>query len=190
MLSTGFSTLDRIIQRDEIVEFYSTDHNLLYEFYHRVIVVSSPVKVIIVGERGGLNPLLIERFKRIFQRDGDIYIRRAFKVEDVRPTIEEMGDEFILINPYHHGKNYTEIVAGIRKTKGRKFLFSSMDREVNGSLFGSHSVHSMIRLERGERGFKAIVVKSVILKEVEIPFGYWEIFGKDEGEGLMKWIVT
>ncbi len=146
--------------------------------------------MIIIGERGGIDPLLIARFKRIFQRDGEIYIRRAFKAEDVRPTIDSMGDEFIVINPYYYRKNYTETVAGIRKTKGRKFLFSNMNREVKGSLFGAHSAHSMIKLERGKRGFKATIIKSVIVREIEIPFGFWEIFGKDDGEGLMKWIIT
>jgi hypothetical protein len=84
---TGFDEIDRIISPDRIVEFYSTDREILWLFYHRVIVLSSPIKVVIVGERGGIDPELIRRFREIFNVKGEIYIRRAFKAEDVKPTI-------------------------------------------------------------------------------------------------------
>lgn len=192
-LMTGFQIIDRIIEKDEIVEFYSIDERLLYNFYHRVIVLSSPVNVIIIGERGGIDPLLIERFRRIFEKSDEIFIRRAFKVEDVRPTVEAMGKgDLILINPYHHGKNYTEIVGAIRRKAFNReekiFIFSNVDRRVKGSTFGLHSANSVIELKSTKRGFIAKIVKSVIAKEVEIPYGFWDIYGKYD-DGLMKWLL-
>ncbi|QKR01072.1 hypothetical protein GWK48_07760 [Metallosphaera tengchongensis] len=151
------------------------------------MVLSSPVKVILVSERGGIDPLLIERFRRIFQKYDEIYIRRAFKVEDVRPTIEAMGGEFVLVDPYHHRKKYTEIVSGIRRAQGRKFIFSFMDREREGSVFGLHTAHSLIKLEGTGSGFRAKILKSVSVENIEIPFGTWEIFGRSE-EGLVRWL--
>ncbi len=195
-LMTGLQIIDKIIEKDEIVEFYSIDEKLLYSFYHRVIVLSSPVNVIIVGERGGIDPLLIERFRRIFEKDDEIFIRRAFKVEDVKPTIDAMGEgDLIVVNPYHHGKNYTEIVGTIRmkvfneRRTGKKiFVFSNVDRRTKGSIFGLHSAHSVIELKSTNRGFIAKIVKSVITKEVEIPYGFWDIYGKYD-DGLMKWLL-
>lgn len=178
------------------MEFYSTDKDLLYTFYHRVIALSAPVKVIITSERGGIDPLLIERFRRIFGNRGEVFIRRAFKAEDLVPTIEAMDKmvlaDLIIIDPYHHHKRslYDSIVSAIRRAKGsKKFIFSFMDREKEGSIFGLHSVHSIIELKRGNRGFKAVFRKSTVVEEVEIPYSFWEIFGMDSGEGLLSWIV-
>jgi hypothetical protein len=184
--------LDRLIEKDDFVEFYSLDREFLYTFYHRVLVVSAPVKVVIVAERGGLDPLLIERFRRIFGWKGEIYLRRAFKVEDVKPTIEAMEEvegNLVVVNPYHHRRKYAEIVSALRKSEGRKFLFSFMDREKEGSIFGTHSAHAIIKLEPGTRGFRAVLKKSVTYSEIDIPFGFWEIYGKSEGEGLIKWMI-
>ncbi|EZQ11372.1 hypothetical protein [Candidatus Acidianus copahuensis] len=188
MLLTGFPILDRLINKDEIVEFYSEDYETISQFYHRVIVISSPVNVVIVSERGGLDPLLIKRFQRIFGRTDEIYIRRAFKAEDVKPTIEAMKGDLIVIDPFHHRKKYSDIVSAIRRIAGRKFIFSVMNRETEGSTFGLHSDHSVIKLERTKRGFKIKIIKSVTVGEIEIPFGTWEIYGKAE-EGLTKWLV-
>ncbi len=67
MLTTGFPFLDEIIKRDDIVEFFSTDYDLLRIFYHRVIAISAPVYVVVVSERGGLDPYLIGRFQKRFR---------------------------------------------------------------------------------------------------------------------------
>ncbi|MDT7876767.1 MAG: hypothetical protein RQ872_08640 [Sulfolobaceae archaeon] len=86
------------------------------------------------------DPELIRRFREIFNVKGEIYIRRAFKAEDVKPTIEAMNEDMILVDPYHHRKLYGEIVSAIRNA-GRVFIFSFMDREKEGSIFGLHSAH-------------------------------------------------
>jgi hypothetical protein len=186
---TGFDEIDRIISPDRMVEFYSTDREILWLFYHRVIVLSSPIKVVIVGERGGIDPELIRRFREIFNVKGEIYIRRAFKAEDVKPTIEAMNEDMILVDPYHHRKLYGEIVSAIRNA-GRVFIFSFMDREKEGSIFGLHSAHSLIRLERrSNKSFSFKIIKSVNTDEVEIPYSIWELFGKSKGEGLLTFLV-
>jgi hypothetical protein len=96
----------------------------------------------------------------------------------------------IVIDPYHHHKKilYTQIVSRLRRFKGKKFIFSFMDREREGSIFGLHSAHSIIKLEKCVKGFKVRIVKSTITKEIEIPYSFWEIFGQDN-EGLLKWII-
>ncbi|BFI76841.1 hypothetical protein [Sulfurisphaera ohwakuensis] len=190
MLRTGFAFLDEIIEKDQIVEFFSPDEELLRIFYHRVIALSSPVYVVVVSERGGLDPYLVKRFQRIFSNEEEVYIRRAFKAEDVPLTIESMGDDdLIIIDPYHHKKEYTRIVAAIRKGKGRKFLFSFLDREREGSIFGSHTAHSIIKIVRSKRGFKFIFIKSVITREIEIPNSIWDLYDKVNEEGLLRWLV-
>ncbi|AWS00214.1 hypothetical protein [Metallosphaera hakonensis] len=188
---TGFPELDRILKEDNLVEFYSLDQELLRLFYHRVIAISSPIMVVIVSERGGLDPVLVRRFQRTFGTEGEVRLRRAFKVEDVEPTLKSMGDtELIVIDPYHHRKprEYSKIVGALREKRGRKFVFSYMDREKEGSTFGLHSAQSVIKLERSHSGFRAIIVKSVLIDNIEIPFGLWSIYGRTE-EGLMKWII-
>ncbi|BDC18544.1 hypothetical protein [Acidianus sp. HS-5] len=187
----GFKEIDSIIRRDRIVEFYSTEEDLLYLIYHRTLVLSSPIKVVIVSERGGIDPGLVERFEHIFLKKSEIYIRRAFKAEDVNPTIEAMGDgELVILDPFHHKRLYTEIVSSIRKRKGRTFIFSFMDREKEGSIFALHSSHSVIKIaKRGKGGFSFIVMKSVTVDNVEIPYSVWEIFGKSKGGGLMSFIL-
>ncbi|MGC9112363.1 MAG: hypothetical protein ACP5H1_02925, partial [Acidilobus sp.] len=63
---TGFPELDELVARDLIVEFFSTDGGLLEELYSRTIALSSypEVKVLVVAERGGLNPWLIRAYQR------------------------------------------------------------------------------------------------------------------------------
>jgi len=101
-----------------------------------------------------------------------------------------MGDEdLIIIDPYHYKREYTRIVAAIRKGKGRKFLFSFLDREREGSIFGSHTAHSIIKIVKSKRGFRFIVIKSVITKEIEIPNSIWDLYGKVNEEGLLRWLV-
>jgi hypothetical protein len=46
----------------------------------------------------------------------------------------------ILVDPYHHRKLYGEIVSATRNAE-RVFIFSFMDREKEGSIFGLHSAH-------------------------------------------------
>jgi len=191
MLTTGFSFLDRLLEKDKIVEFFSTDAELLSIFYHRVIALSAPVYVVIVSERGGLNPYLVKRFQNVFDNEAEVYVRRAFKAEDVPVTIEAMGEkDLIVIDPYHHRKDYTRIVASLRKGEGRKFIFSFMDREREGSLFGLHTSHSLVKLVKGKKGFKFVILKSVITREIEIPRSMLDLYGKRvEDEGLLKYLI-
>ncbi|MEJ2775913.1 hypothetical protein WIW90_06780 [Sulfolobaceae archaeon RB850M] len=134
------------------------------------------------------DPELIRRFREIFNVKGEIYIRRAFKAEDVKPTIEVMNEDMILVDPYHHRKLHGEIVSAIRNA-GRVFIFSFMDREKEGSIFRS-SFCSSIRLERrSNKSFSFKIIKSVNTDEVEIPYSIWELFGKSKGEGLLTFLV-
>jgi len=66
LMLTGFAELDDLIAKDEWVEFYSEDSDLLEEFYSRVIALSSNplIKVLVVSERGGLDPWKVKTFQR------------------------------------------------------------------------------------------------------------------------------
>jgi len=187
-LTTGFPLLDSLISEDKIVEFYSLDRELLTLFYHRVIAVSSPVQVVLVGERGGLDPNMVERFQRIYGVTGEIRVRRAFKVEDVSQVLKAVRGEAVIVDPYQHRKCYSNIVKYLRLDGSRKYIFSFMDREREGSLFGAHSAGSILKLSRTKGGFKVEIIKSVTLGRLEIPFATWEIFGRSES-GLIRWII-
>jgi len=187
-LMTGFQEVDEVIGSEGLVEFYSTDGELLSLFYHRVIALSAPVDVVLVGERGGLDSLLLRRLQRTFRNRGEVYLRRAFKAEDVAPTIRAMeGEEVVVVDPYHHFKGYSQIVGAMRGREGREFVFSLMDRERRGSVFGLHSAHSIFKLEDRGRGFKVKLIKSPTRGEVEFSYGKWEIYGRYE-RGLLRWI--
>ncbi|BBD73317.1 hypothetical protein HS1genome_1706 [Sulfodiicoccus acidiphilus] len=112
---------------------------------------------------------------------------RAFKVEDVPPTLKATQVDTVVVDPYHHRRKYSQVVAALRTSPARKFLFSFMDREREGSTFGLHSAHSVLELRRGLRGFVVRVVKSADGPELEFPYGTWDMFGRG-GEGLTKWI--
>lgn len=144
----------------------------------------------VVSERGGLDPVLVRRFQRIFNVTGSVKLRRAFKAEDVEPTIRAMGDmELIVIDPYHHrnGREYSKIVGALRERRGSvSCSVTWIGRE--GSTFGLHSAHSVIKLERTRTGFRAVIMKSVIIDNVEIPYGLWDIYGRGD-EGLMRWLL-
>jgi hypothetical protein len=188
---TGFRELDSLIARDLWVEFYSEDADLLVEFYSRVIALSSypSIKVLVIAERGGLDPWKIRSYQRIFGVDGKVLIRRAFKAEDVPPSVEAMGDgNLIVINPYGFFRLYSEIVGALRKRRVAKtFVFSPFDRERRGSIFGLHSAHSIVKLERGVRGIRFKLVKSPNHGEVELTYPIQELFGK-ESVGLELWL--
>jgi hypothetical protein len=187
-LTVGFPELDSIIGRDQLVEFYSLDWELLKLFYHRVIALSAPVTVVVVAERGGLDPQLVERFQRTFGTRGEVRVMRGFKVEDVPPTLQVSEEEMIVVDPYHHRRKYSTIVSALRSSMWRKFVFSFMDRESEGSTFGLHSAHSVFELKRGIGGFAVRVVKSVTTGELEIPYGNWDMFGRGD-PGLMRWLL-
>jgi len=65
-----------------------------------------------------------------------------------------------------------------------------MDREREGSIFGSHTSHSMIKLVKSARGFKFVIAKSVTSREIEIPSYLLDLYSKvsDDG-GLLKYMV-
>ncbi|MGC9105384.1 MAG: hypothetical protein ACP5HQ_03035 [Thermoprotei archaeon] len=187
---TGFPELDEIIAKDEWVEFYSEDLDLLEEFYSRVIALSSHpfVKVLVVAERGGLDPWKVKSYQRAFGVNGRVLVRRAFKPEDVGPSVEAMGaGDLVVINPYGFFRLYTHIVGAMRRRGGRTFVFSPFDREKRGSVFGLHSAHSVIEVTRGSRGVRFRVVKSPDHGEVELSYPIQSLFGR-ESVGLEAWL--
>mgnify|MGYP001772560771 CR=1 FL=1 len=188
---TGFKELDSLIAEDSWVEFYSEDVDLLAEFYSRVIAISShpSIKVLVIAERGGLDPWRVRSYQRVFGVEGKVLVRRAFKAEDIPPSVEAMGEgDLIVINPYGFFRLYSAIVGALRKRRvGRTFVFSPFDRERRGSIFGLHSAHSIIKLERGVRGVRFKLIKSPNHGEVELSYPIQELFGK-ESVGLELWL--
>lgn len=191
LIVTGFSLIDRLLERDKIVEFYSEDAELLEILYHRVAVLSSPIYLLVVGEHGGLDPSLILRFQRITGKRDEIFLRRAFKAEDVSASISafDSDKDLIIINPYVFGKEYTEVVGEVRKRKGKTFIFSLFNREKRGSVFGLHTAHSIIRVDRSKRGFKFVFIKHVYVGNIEVPFGFYDLYAFEEREGLLHWMI-
>lgn len=187
-MRTGFDGLDEIIADDWIVEFFSVNARLLFSFYHRVIVESAPVNVLVVGERGGLDPYLLIQIARATGRgpvEEGLIVRRAFKAEDVPSSIESFDGDLVVIDPYHHNKLQNRVASAIKERGGRTFLFSFGDRKRYGSAFGWHVASSVIELKEVEGGFKAKVVKSPSHPELELTFS--SIFWRGD-EGLSRWL--
>ncbi|WP_449463351.1 hypothetical protein PQ610_03045 [Tardisphaera miroshnichenkoae] len=187
-MRTGFDELDEVIADDWVVEFFSVNARLLFSFYHRAIVESAPVNVLVVGERGGLDPYLLIQIARAIGRgpvEEELVVRRAFKAEDVPPSIESFEGELVVIDPYHHGRLQDRVASAIKEREGRTFLFSFGDRRRFGSAFGWHVASSVIELREVEGGFKARVVKSPSHPEVELAFS--SVFWRGE-EGLSRWL--
>jgi len=190
LMLTGFAELDDLIAKDEWVEFYSEDSDLLEEFYSRVIALSSNpfIKVLVVSERGGLDPWKVRTFQRAFGVEGRVLVRRAFKAEDVPPSVIAMGEgDLVVINPYGFFRLYSHIVGSMRARRGRTFVFSPFDRERRGSVFGLHSAHSVIEVRRTYRGVRFRVVKSPSHAEVELVYPIQSLFGRSS-VGLEAWL--
>ncbi|MGC9071085.1 MAG: hypothetical protein ACP5HK_00065 [Acidilobus sp.] len=188
---TGLTELDEVIADDLIVEFFSVDVGLLEELYSRTIALSSypEVKVLVVAERGGLDPWLIRAYQRAAGVRGIVLVRRAFKPEDVPPSIDAMGEgDLVVINPYGLRRLYTGIVAAIRGRQGRTFVFSAMDRTREGSVFGLHSAHSVIGVDRTREAIRFRVLKSVTSAELELRYPLAALYMR-ESRGLEPWTV-
>ena len=160
------------------------------ELYSRTIALSYPVvKVLVVAERGGLDPWLIRAYQRVAGVRGTILVRRAFKPEDVPPSVEAMGDgDLVVINPYGFRRLYAAIVGAIRRREGRTFIFSAMDRLREGSVFGLHSAHSLVEVARLRDAVRFRLVKSVTSAEVELTYPLSALYMR-EARGLEPWIV-
>ncbi len=164
--------------------------DLLEELYSRTIALSYPlVKVLVVAERGGLNPWLVRAYQRAAGVRGTVLVRRAFKPEDVPPSVDAMGEgDLVIINPYGFRRLYVAIVGAIRRREGRTFIFSLMDRLREGSVFGLHSAHSLIEVARLRGAVKFRVVKSVTSAEVELTYPLSALYMR-EFRGLEPWII-
>ncbi len=187
-MKTGFDELDEVIADDWTVEFFSINARLIFSFYHRVIVESAPVNVLVVGERGGLDPYLLIQIARAIGRESveeKLIIRRAFKAEDVPPSIESFDGDLVIIDPYHHNRLQGSVASAIKERGDRTFLFSFGDRRKFGSVFGWHVASSVIELKEVEGGFKARLIKSPSHPEVELAFS--SVFWRAE-QGLSRWL--
>lgn len=147
------------------------------------------MKVLVVAERGGLDPWLVRAYQRVAGVRGTVLVRRAFKPEDVPPSVEAMGDgDLVVINPYGFRRLYAAIVGAIRRREGRTFIFSAMDRLREGSVFGLHSAHSLVEVVRLRGAVRFRLVKSVTSAEVELTYPLSALYMR-EARGLEPWIV-
>ena len=168
----GIESVDRLLEGNERVEFYGEWDVVLY-LAHRAVAASAPVNVVIVQDFGLFDPFLVKRLQRAINNPGEVYVRRAFKAEDVKATIESFDGEVIVIDPYHHGKSYTEITSALRRTVW------AFTREVKGlpqgGAFNHHSMHVIVRVTRGKWGYRFRFMKHPLLPDMEIPVSVEEI---------------
>jgi hypothetical protein len=191
LMSTGFRELDYLMQDDAVTEFFSTSYPLLTSFYHLTVVESAPVGLLVVGERGGLNPYALLQLARALGKEGigeAVYLRRAFKAEDVPDSVSAFSGPLIVVDPYHHGKLGDRIAGAIKERGDRTLLFSFGDRRRFGSAFGWHVATSVFFLREVKGGFKVKLVKSPVFPEVELSYSTGSLFGQ-AGDGLFPWLL-
>ncbi|WP_054845044.1 hypothetical protein [Sulfuracidifex tepidarius] len=104
LLRTGIWEIDEIIGLDKVVGFKFEDVVLMRIFYHRTIVESAPVSLLLVGD-ARIDPYLLNTFSRIMDKEVEdqVKVRRAFKKEDVVPAIDSFAGDLIIVNPYLYG---------------------------------------------------------------------------------------
>ncbi|HLI46969.1 MAG TPA: hypothetical protein VKU94_07235 [Geobacterales bacterium] len=191
ILITGFEELDKYLAEDDIIEFYSEQSIALDIIYHRVLALLAPVNLIIVGVRGGFDPLIFRTFCRIFNRNNvNLYIQRAFKAEDIEPTLLESKNSLPLViyNPYGYRRLYARIVSAIKNSRSKVLIFSPIDRKKNGSTLGAHVAHSIIELKEAKNGIKARIIKSVTTGPITFEFTKGMIYYNLRQKSLLDWI--
>ena len=181
----GIENIDKILEGNERVEFYGNWEDVLF-LAHRAVASSAPINVVIVQEFGKFDPFLVKKFQRITGNYGEIVIRRAFKAEDVKPTIDSFQGEVIVIDPYFHRKNYTVITSALRRNV---WVFT---REVNGlpqgGAFNHHSMHVIVRVSSSKWGYRFYIKKHPLMPELEIPISIEGIYRGEEYKGLLAWV--
>ena len=182
----GIESVDRLLEGNERVEFYG-DWDVVLYLAHRAVAASAPVNVVVVQDFGLFDPFLVKRLQRVLGNSGEVYVRRAFKAEDVKATIESFEGDVIVIDPYHHRKNYTEITSALRRAVW------AFTREVKGlpqgGAFNHHSMHVIVKVSRGKWGYRFRFVKHPLLSDVEIPLSVKEIAnGGIQERGLLAFI--
>ncbi len=181
----GVESVDRLLEGNERVEFYG-DWDAVLFLAHRAVAASAPVNVVVVQDFGLFDPFLVKRLQRLLNNEGEVYVRRAFKAEDVKATIESFRGEVIVVDPYHHRKAYTEITSALRRAV---WVFT---REVKGlpqgGAFNHHSMHVMVRVSRGKWGFRFRFVKHPLLPDFELPISLNELYRGEEEKGLIAYM--
>gem|GEM_PF-416147 len=188
---TGLGSLDALLEEDHVTEIFSRDPYLIGSLCHRTVVESAPVAVVVVGERGGLNPYLLLRISRALGRSVSVrdlvLVKRAFKAEDVPPTISSLEGDVVVIDPYHHGKLCGLIAAAVKEREGRTMLFSPRDRRKACGAYSWHVPSTIIELRSMSHGFEALVLKSPRFPEMAVSLPPALAF---EEKGLMLWDQT
>lgn len=188
---TGLEEIDVYLKNEEIIEFYSTSSEALDLIYHRTIVLLSPLNLLIVKTYGGLNPLLINTFKRIIGKHRiDLGIRRAFKAEEIAESIRgfDINEKLIIYNPYSFKKLYANIIGAIKSRRTRTIIFSLMNRRKEGSTFGLHIAHTVIEIKEYRKGLGFKFIKSPIVGNIEIKIPLTSILGNYKIE-LTNWFI-
>jgi len=181
-LKIGIEEIDKIIEKDRVVGFRFQDRKLMKIMYHRALVESAPVNLILLGERCRiLEPYLLLSFSRILGKSLDgIKVKRAFKREDVFPTIESMYGNLIIMNPYVYGNVYDSLM---RRREGKTFLFY-----LNEPV-GLRAETSILDIEKIEKRnlFSIIVRKSPSYPNLRMTFPTRILYFRQE-QGILKWV--
>ncbi|BCU71469.1 hypothetical protein [Stygiolobus caldivivus] len=176
--------IDSILSSNERVEFYGGWDDVLF-LAHRAVAASAPVNVVLVQEFGKFDPFLVKKFQRLLGNTSEVFIRRAFKAEDVKPTIESFDKELIVIDPYFHGKKYTEITSSLRR---EVWVFTREVRGLpQGGAFNHHSMHVIVKVKRSKWGFRFYLIKHPTMPYMEIPVSIEGMYKGEESNGLLAW---
>lgn len=192
-ISLGLPAVDRVLSTEQRVEFFSRDRDsthYLYLLYHRCIALSSPLRVVLAVERGWLDPSLVFRLRKsLGTAGGEVTVARAFKPEDLGPTVDSTPTDLdmVVIDPYGFRRGYNSFVSSMRRRDGRTFIFSPMDRTRRGSLWGIHSDHAVLEVVGRGRGLRLVLLKHPMMGEREFQFSRWEILTGTVEEGLTRW---
>lgn len=179
-MMTGIQEIDEMIYRDKIVGFKFEDEVFMRIFYHRTIVESAPVSLLLVGD-ARIDPYLLRAFSRITEKEVEdkVRVRRAFKREDVVPTLNSFAGDLIIVNPYIYG---CSIYPSLIKRKGRTFLFFTTEKTY------LRAESSILELRREKEGDMIVRVrKSPSHPELKVKFPAYLLHCKEEF-GLSKWL--
>ncbi len=180
LLKVGIEDLDRLISNDNVVGFSFQESALMGLFYHRALVESAPVDLVLVGS-AEIDPYLVNTFSRILGKSVVelVHVRRAFKREDVLPTLDSFKGDLIIVEPYIY---HSHIYSGLMKRKGsRTFLFFTSETNT------LRAETSILDLYRHGKEIMVKVRKSPSYPKTTVKFPIYQLYCKEE-VGLAKWL--
>ena len=211
---TALPVLDELIKplpEGWVVEFFG-DWDVIEVLLHRAAVALSAfgrVYVVFTQDFGGLNPYLMGRLSKVLRSDlSNVFIARAFKVEDTLALLKEAAEEgvkeVLIADPYLHLPNDprkywlgTAVTAGIRelvRSGAEVAVFNRVSRFgrflPEGGNYHHHSIHVLVRLSRGSVSVRADLIKHPLKPHVIKYFRFADLYRGSGASGrtLLDWV--